>query len=215
MRYLNAVKLQLLVVAIVLLFQMLVYLQIIPNEEDLLGNLNKLLETKGVILLFIISFAENLVGFNVYFPGSIPLIYGMSKTAGEPEQAIKTFLSILFAVILSNFINLLIGHITTKGDKIESGFSYKTCILTLWHPYLSSLTSLRIGKTKYFIINYIKYFIPISITWYIIGGVIIYKFGFNISASFTFIKIIFYAYLIIWIIRDLIKEFKISKHINL
>jgi hypothetical protein len=132
----------------------------------------------------------------------------MSRTYGDVSQAILTFLAIYFAMLLANFVNVIIGSIISFKSKKDFKLEYYYFFLSLWHPHLASLTSLQIGNTKNYIFNFIKYFIPVSALLYIVGGTIIYFSGNFFQKQTEFLIYIFYLYLIYWTIKDLVNAYK-------
>lgn len=209
MKYLKAIKVQLLVIGVILILKGFMYFGIIPEEEILAQILTELLSEKGLIILLLLSFGENLAGFNIYFPGSIAILFGMANTKGDIGLALLTFLTIFSGALLANLINVCIGY-KWKPEKTSNRIDYKLMFSTLWHPHLTSLTSLKIGNSKNPSKSFIKYFLPVSLLWNIFWAITMYTIGTTSSSSLKLFVYIFYAYLVIWILQDLRKEKSLS-----
>ena len=183
------------------------FIYLFPIDKELIKFLDQSFANYGIVILFVLSFLKNIVTLNFYFPGLIPIVYGISRTYGDINQAILTLLAIYFAMLIANFANVIIGSILIK-DKKDFKLGYYYFFLTLWHPHLASLTSIQIGNTKNYLFNFIKYFIPVSALLYIAGGTIIYYSGNFFQKETEFLIYIFYLYLIYWTIKDLVNAYK-------
>ena len=207
-KYIKAIRLQLFVVFIIIIFYILEYYNLILPEKELERILVGYLNSYGIPLLFFISFFENLIGINVYFPGSVAILFGMTNTAGNPKLAFYTFISIFIGSLLSNLINVAIGKRLNLGEKLTRLPSIGNLLLSLWHPHFASVSALTIGKLNKPYISYMKYFIPISFLWNLFWGLFMYFIGLLSNETMGFMNTIFYIYIIFWIVFDVYKEFK-------
>jgi len=210
-KYFKAIRLQLFVVLIIIVFYILEYSNLILPEKELERIIVEYLNSYGILLLFFISFFENLMGINIYFPGSVAILFGMANTAGNPKLAFFTFASIFIGSLLSNLINVTIGKRLHLGNKETRLPSLKNLLLSLWHPHFASISALTIGKLNKPYISYMKFFIPISFLWNMFWGLFMYFIGSVSNKTMEFMNIIFFIYLFLWIIFDVYKEFKRTK----
>lgn len=203
--YIKALRVQFFVIALLFIFYLLQFLEVLPDMSSLEATLSELMALYGVVFLFALSFVENIPGLNIYFPGSIAILLGMSNTSGNLSQGFFAFSSILLAAILANAINIYFSNKVEKKSA-EKIFLVET-VLALWHPHFASIFALRVGKLSNAWSFFVFKFIPVTTCWYIIWAVLMYNIGSTISMSSMLMNVVFFIYLGAWLINDSIKYF--------
>jgi hypothetical protein len=207
---------QLGVVLVGITVSLLAAVGIIPSIPVLTSQVSRFLieGSLGVVMLF--SFLENLPAINAYFPGSIVLLVRMTSTYGNPQLALAVYLAILIPAMLANFLTFLLGSFwpqATAGPK-EHGAAYHPSkkltlwyFLTYWHPHLAAMTALIAGSKGVPLITHLKSFLPVSVFWSIVWGLLLYHIGsaFDVKSQ---LGSLFYIYFGIWIAWDIRKFFK-------
>jgi len=113
---LTKIRTPLLMLGALLLINLLSFLKIIPSISELTQHIVKLFEQYGLFIIPIMSFFENILILNFYFPGSIVILIAMSLTAGDPARAILTFIFIVVPAMLAHFLNYYIGREINKNS---------------------------------------------------------------------------------------------------
>lgn len=212
----DKIKLQLLILTFLTTISLLSHLGYIPNTNELTETLITIFNKYGLPLIVLSSFLENIVGLNVYFPGSIVILTSMSMTAGDPRKAILVFIAIVLPSALAQNINYLIGHYSikklkkqnlTKLSKIKLGILFGS---TFWHPHTTAITCMASGSEGLKYTTFIKYFIVFSLFWNVFWGITMYNFGY-FAKAISNLTSLFYTYLILWILWDIANILKDKK----
>src|SRR5574338_959179 len=91
-RLLNSIKVPLILLILLASIELLESLHFLPDTKVLSLTISHLLNTYGVIIIGPLAFFENLIAFNVYFPGSIVILTTMALSAGNLPRAVGIFL---------------------------------------------------------------------------------------------------------------------------
>lgn len=208
------VKTQLIIILFLTVINLLAHFGFVPSVSELTQILRKWFDQSGLPLVALCSLLENIVGFNVYFPGSIVILTAMSLTAGNPQRALITFFWIVIPSMLAHNINFLIGRYSRNSHNLsqtkkEEGRIFKGTLgnwflfmSTFWHPHFAAVTSVASGSSRTPYKDFLKYFLVSSILWNSFWGVTMYFFGrFTVAASN--LSPLFYTYLFLWLVWDL------------
>ena len=190
------------------------HLALIPSPRDLTVLLSNYLSYYGLPLIAVVSFLENIVIFNVYFPGSVVVLTAMSLTAGDPARAVLTYLVVVLPIFVAHHINFLIGRYSNKQTAPQPFGEGKLFFLffsTAWHPQLASVTSLAVGSEGIAYTRFVKYLFTVGFAWTIFWGFVMYFFG-QIAGATNNLIIPYYIYLNLWLIWDLQKHTKELKN---
>jgi membrane protein DedA with SNARE-associated domain len=192
---------------------LLTALNVIPPTAEISLRLQEFFESYGLIAVSLISFLENIVGMNAYFPGSIVILVAMAMTAGDVEKALLTFLFIYVPAILAHHVNFLLGRLGSGEKKLENyeasvrkkftnrrSISY-LYLVTFWHPHFTALSCLASGAEGVSYKQFIGWFIIISFSWNVFWGTLMYNIGGLSGREFNFIPIMI-GYIILWAIYD-------------
>jgi len=213
----NKIKSQLLILVFLVTINLLACMGYIPSTIELTDILISIFNTHGLLLIALASFLENIIGFNVYFPGSILILTSMSLTAGDPKKAVLVFILIVLPSTLAQNINYLIGYFSTKEikkqnliklSKIKLGLLFGT---TFWHPHTTAITCMASGSEGLNYIVFLKYFIVFSLFWNMFWAITMYHFGYFAKATSN-LTLFFYIYLVLWITWDVVKILKGEGH---
>lgn len=198
----------LVILVCVLALQILALFELIPGEEALLEGLRTFFRSYGLLAVGVVSFFENLVVFNVYFPGSIVILVGMGMTHGNPSWALLTFVAITIPAQLSQILNYGIGRIRpAKGTKGSGSVSVWELILAFWHPEMAAIASLRCGHAGWHFLRFL-FWLPIAaLIWHTFWALVMYHVG-GTDASLRWLSWLFYAYLAFWFLLGLREAFK-------
>ena len=222
MLYLKKIRSQLILLIILLSLDILSRIGLIPTPNEFTSILKSLFEEYGLFSVAIISFTENIVGVNSYFPGSVVILVAMSLTTGNLRMATLTFIAIYLPSIFSHHVNYFIGAIDKNNKdnrdvkishKSNGIFNWKLISLyftTFWHPHFTALSCLASGKENVSYLNFIVNFLIVSFTWNLFWGVTMYNIG-DIGNTNANLLPLMYSYLIIWASWDIFKTTKKKK----
>ncbi len=230
MLYLKKIKSQLILLIILSSLDILSRIGLIPTPVEFTSILKSLFEEYGLFSVAIISFAENIVGVNSYFPGSVVILVAMSLTTGNLKMATLTFISIYLPSIFSHHVNYFIGVIDkNKKDnsdvinrdvkishKSNGFFNWRLIsfyFTTFWHPHFTALSCLASGKENVSYRSFIANFLIVSFTWNLFWGITMYNIG-NIGNTNTSLLPLMYSYLIIWSSWDIYKTVTKNKQLK-
>ena len=199
----SKIKVQLIIIAIILLLKFFEYLGIIPPISRIIPYLTKAFKEHGYFLVAIVSFLENIVGFNAYFPGSIVILTTMTLTSGHPLKAMITFIFIYIPSVFAHFLNFQIGNKLVNSQLISNKKLWILFFSTMWHPNFAAITSLRAGSIGLSFNQFVGYYIPSSFLWNCFWGILMYKLG-SIGDSGRYFPEIFLGYLVLWILLDIL-----------
>jgi membrane protein DedA with SNARE-associated domain len=166
----------------------------------------------GVLAVAPISFLENLIGLNAYFPGSVVILGAMALTSGQPQLAACTFLAIFAPSFAAHQVNFLIGrHFRTNSAVYADAGRYKTSIeinllfaSTLWHPHFAALTSIDSGAQGMSYRRFLSFFTAWFLLWNLFWGVTMYAFGLLLPRESLGLPIIV-GFLVVWTLWDLLE----------
>jgi membrane protein DedA with SNARE-associated domain len=189
----------------------------IPSSTDLLELLRSLFLKYGFVVLALCSLLENVVGFNVYFPGSVVILTGMALTAGQPLRAAEAWLVILVFAALSHNLNFFAGRkLGNRSGLVPESVSHRlgneakltTLFLgTFWHPHFAAVTSLACGARgvpyRTFLFNLV---IGMGL-WYAFWGLVMYSLGRALPERLNLLPV-FLGYILCWIAWDVIRFYR-------
>lgn len=221
--YIKFVKAPLFMLSAFLVIYLLGATNILPDIDQLTDDLKLFFDQYGLIAVAILSFVENIIGVNVYFPGSIVILTAMAMTSGNPLLGFKTFLTIfIFALISYNF-NYFLGNKLADSERVESlksdskrGNKKVTVwyLATFWHPHFASITSLVSGAEGISYVVFIRNMLLAGLVWNSFWALLMYHFGSFINDGPEF-KIAIYVYLVGWLLYESYKYRKLRKKQNI
>ncbi len=189
-----------------------------PSPLVISQTIKVLFERFGLGFVAAVSFVENIIGLNVYFPGSVAILTAMALTTGDPSRALMTFLSIIIPSFISHQLNYLIGRILgheMRGDTIPnasegaqpSSARWLWFLSTVWHPHFAAVTSMAAGSQKMRYRVFVSYFAPSFLLWNVFWGFSMYSIGYIVDETGTVFPL-FFLYIIAWLVWDLIRATK-------
>lgn len=188
-------------------------LGIIPQPDELTNSISLLFERYGFIAIAIVSFLENLVGLNVYFPGSVAILTAMALSAGDPGRAILTFLAIVIPSFVAHQVNFFIGRTASHRPADDRTISYLSrdnsklrrlfgFFLTAWHPHSAALASIYAGSDGWQYLEFVRLFSPPFIFWNLFWGILMYNLGSAIEGSQNLFPV-FLLLVIAWLLWEI------------
>ena len=221
-KLLKTIKAPLIILFVIIILEILAYYQIIPSIDEITVIITDSVEKSGLIVVGLISFLENIVGLNVYFPGSVIILIAMTQTAGDPQRAFVTYLVIYAFAFLAYNVNFLIGKYYFKSvDEIKErklmthDKKYKNMwvqfLTTFWHPHFAAVTCLYVGSKGYKYKDILKYMIVASFIWNTFWAITLYNVGLVTKTTTLNFKGLVYLYLIGWIALETYKFYKKEK----
>ena len=207
----KAIKAQVVLLVVLLLLNVLVWTDVLPTPQKLTALLSGYFEHQGIWLMAACALLENIAGFNVYFPGSIVLLTGMSLTAGDPGRALVTWFAIAIPSVFSHMVNYGIGaraKASVSHDAVSHGRTEGTRGLTLWmlstfwHPHFAAVTSLACGSRRVGFRRFFSVLIVAVPLWYAFWGIIMYNFGIVVRSTANLMPL-FYCYIVVWAAWDI------------
>lgn len=196
----------------VVLFQTLAFWNVIPKEDVLLERIKSWFDLHGLGAIAAIAFLENVVAFNIYFPGSIVILAGMGMTQGNPRQAFLTFLAITIPSQLAHVLNFAIGKFRS-GDRAAANVTFVELILAFWHPQTASIASLRCGDAGWPARQFFWRLPVAAFSWHTFWAVAMYFAG-AAGGSLRWLVWLFYGYLLLWVIQGLSRATRDSRCTN-
>ncbi len=185
--------------------------------DELVTYIKIAIERYGLIVIGPLSFLENMVGLNVYFPGSIVILTAMALTAGNPVRGLITYLTIYGAAFVAYHINYFIGFSTSRKvvknkNMVVDSSTNKTLWLrffsTFWHPHFAALTCIHVGNEGYKYKQIMKYLIVVSFVWNTFWGLTMYSVGTITPTTGNSLTYIVYLYIIGWLLLSTYRYYK-------
>lgn len=201
---------QITIIGVLLALNILAAVGILPSPDELASDLANLLKNKGLPLIAVVSFIENLAGIGVYFPGSVVIAAAMALTAGNVGKALLVYFAIVIPAMAANIISYFIGKVTRKESIVPSKSIALWYAATYWHPQLAGVTAAASGAEGIPFWTYVKFFLPISISWTIFWALLLYFAGKAVDTSSLLLQL-FYIYIAAWILWDIRKYFLTKK----
>ncbi|MDD4351593.1 MAG: hypothetical protein PHU71_01240 [Candidatus Gracilibacteria bacterium] len=201
------VKTQIILIILLTVLLIAPHYGLIPPPQELSAKLTSYFAIYGIPLVLIVSFFENLVGFNAYFPGSVVMLTAMAMTAGDPQRALAVYFAIIVPSLMAQHLNFLIGRYSNheqSSSKVSNKQLFWWFLTTFWHPQLSSLTSLAAGSEGLPYKRYAKQVFTVGLAWTIFWAFVMYFFG-QIAGATNNLLIPFYIYLNLWLVWDIWK----------
>ncbi len=202
---------QVLLLGLVGVLQALIHWHVIPSQSYVLGVLQKFFVREGLAVVAVFSYIENIVGVNVYFPGSVVLLVAMSTTSGDLGRAILMYFVIYVPAVLGNISSYLLGRYGLAAARTKKIVSQQTgrgwwwaFLLTYWHPQLASVTAVAAGVDGLPFSRLLVLLISTTVPWSLFWAVLIYHLGSKLMMSTDFASL-FVAYILVWIAWDLFK----------
>jgi len=207
--FLKCIRAQLLVTVMITSLSILAHYSVLPSPADLARSLEQLFTKHGLILVGIASFLENCVGIGTYFPGSIVLITSMSLTSGDSTRALLTYCAIVLPAIAANIASYAAGYLAGKEANRRSGQRSAGNLAlwytaTYWHPQLAGITAMASGADGVSFLQYLAFFLPISLSWTMAWALFLYKVGSIVDVAGR-LTLLFYVYLAGWFLWGILK----------
>ncbi len=188
---------------------------VIPNPNTLATTLRDFFQHRGLLAVGAVSLAENIVGVNIYFPGSVVILLAMSMTAGNLKLAFLTYLWIVVPSALAHMINYNLGrfgrgNVTKIPDDLageprppHGEPSLLEFIIAFGHPHTAAVVSVRAGANRMPMNRFLRRFIPISLVWSTFWAILMYNVGDVLHGAAGNWIVLIYVYLILWTAWDL------------
>lgn len=213
LEYIKYVKGPIILLLAFIFLQLLASYGIIPSLENLSGIIKSFFESYGLPAIAILSFVENIVGVNAYFPGSIVILTAMALSAGDPILGILTYATIFGFAFLAYNINYFLGkYLLFSGQNINisNKSSYELWVWylgTFWHPHLAAITCVISGSQGLEYKLFFKRILIAGFFWNTFWGITMYNLGVFAKKS-NDITLIMYLYLIGWLFVETYKYIK-------
>jgi membrane protein DedA with SNARE-associated domain len=205
---LQATRVQIGMGILLVLFVILPRYGILPSPTELSLEFARLFDIYGPRLVVVLSFLENIVGFNAYFPGSMVILAAMALTAGDPFGAVLMYGLIVIPAALAEHVNFAIGRVIgSKGQwkpPAHLGKLWLWFFSTFWHPHLAALTSFACGAEGVPYRTFLPPCIVAGLTWGAFWAFSLYHFGQFIMVERNLL-ILVATYIAIWFVVDAVK----------
>ena len=220
LKILKRVRTQLSLLVVMSSLTLLSSIGVIPESSRVTDLLRQALDHPyGLAIIGAISFIENIVAVNVYFPGSITLIAAGAATAGDPYRAVQVFICIVVSAAVMHQINFAIGRLLS-GQPVKAGHSglrdirddrpvvgWLLFLATFWHPHLTAVTCVRAGQIGMPYRCFGGMFLAVFLPWELFWGIMIYQVGIFAGSSRNVVPLV-YGYIVLWLIWDVVKMAK-------
>ncbi len=217
LQYFKSVRSSLFFLIVFILFHYLSKSDSVLSIEEIALLVKEFFERYGLIAVGTLSFIENIVGVNAFFPGSIVILTAMAMTAGDPLLGLFTYFTIFSFAIISYHLNFFLGkYLSYKNPSTEKDLSKKTQIelwlwylSTFWHPHFTAITCVITGSEGFSYKWFFSRMIIAGFLWNSFWGITMYNFG-SIAKENYDLTIIMYIYFIGWLAVDSYKYFRTS-----
>lgn len=211
MKILILLRVQILLLALLTLVNAMTAAEIIPSSLEMVAIIQDFFRSYGSPAVGAISFIENIVGFNAYFPGSVVILIAMAMTAGDVEQAVVVFLFIYLPTIPAHNVNYFLGRmgfasgsggrsLLERSRGAQRGWAW-IFLFSFWHPHFTALSCVAAGAKGVSYREFMIRLLPIGFFWNVFWGVLMYNLGGLVGAEVNFMPILL-GYIIIWSIYD-------------
>lgn len=206
LKIISVLRIQILLLLFLFLFTVLSAWEVIPSTSELSKALQVFFDSYGLPSIGAISFFENIVGMNAFFPGSVVILIAMAMTAGDLQKAFLTFLFIYIPAVIAHNINYMLGRFgyIEPTSTIETNFNSKRkkdilylYVFTFWHPHFTALSCLASGAEGMEYKKFIFWFLVISLPWNIFWAALMYSIGMSTGSEFNFMPFMI-AYVLVW-----------------
>ena len=153
---------------------------VLPSQGTVLKALGQWLAASGLWAVLGISVAENVIGINTYFPGSVAILLSMASTSNRPDLAIRVWSVITAGALVGQVASFLIGRTVVRFREEARGSppGLKVFMLTFWHPQFAAITSATSGASNAGVWLFVSRCVPCLVCWNLFWGAAMY-FGGN------------------------------------
>ncbi len=184
--------------------------RIVPPPENTIAAVGAFLGRASLWFILCVAFVENVLVVNVYFPGSVVILFSMAATRGSPARAVQVFAAIVVGSALAQHLNYALGRrLSAREQKASSTKFMLLGLLSFWHPQLGSLASFQIGTAGATYAKYVRILLLSWLPWNAFWGILMYLIGSVPVTAPEFVRIMV-AYLLIWIGVEIIRAREVS-----
>jgi membrane protein DedA with SNARE-associated domain len=190
-KYLNTVKIPLIVLSCFLLIGLTWKLFNFPSQQELIPIIKFYFDTYGIILVFIAAILESAFIIGMYAPGGTIIFLGVILSGGNPYQAILVVLSVIAGFLIGFTIDFYIGKFGWYRLFLRFGFEsalektkakiQKYGLSVPWigyhNPDLGSFLATSYGILRFSYKRFLLITVFPVIAWCIFWGVIAYLLG--------------------------------------
>ncbi len=207
-RLVRSILPQLTILGLLALLKVLSSAGLTPSLEAMAAKLTALFVTGGLPIIGMASFAENLVGLNVYFPGAIVIVIAMSLTAGDLPRAFATYAAITGPAMGAQVLNYLAGRFfgnrlrpaaATESRRRGGSGVWAVFLTTFAHPHLAALTCFAAGSEGLRLRQFLVLLVVSGVLWSTAYATVIYNLGAVAGATENLIPV-FYSYAAVWLV---------------
>lgn len=206
----------LVILVIVISIEIGARLSIIPSTNALVGWLSSAMVSAGPASIFVFSCLEHMVGINVYFPGALVILVGMSVTVDNANLILPTFGAIVLGQLTGYILSFYAGRIfdfrkaSTRGARQGGGRAASTVsFFTFAHPHSGALTAFSLGSSGAPFLIFFGSVTRALLFWSPFWAVVSY-FGLLRVVDEAGWDLVFFTYLGIWLAYILIDHFLIN-----
>ncbi len=194
----------------------------LPTPKEILSLAKDSYSEHGYLIVFLGAIGEGLLMFNLYFPGSVMIVFGVTFSKGDPIRATILVMLTIIAFFITTVINYGLGKYGWYQVLVRLGLKQSlektrqrvekrgliTLFITYVHPNLGVLTATSCGILKIPFMNFAFASVVALVLWNSLWGIIVYNFGSTVLrfATFSVFITLLVAWTIIAIIRALISN---------
>ena len=193
------------VLALVGLVELFAVHGVVPSPDATIAAIGSFLGRASVWFILAISFVENLLIVNVYFPGSVVILFAMAATHGLPARAFAVFAAIVAGSCVAQHVNFLLGR-KLALEKRETSLAGLVGIglVSFWHPQIGSLASFQAGAAGAQYSVYVMALLLSWLPWNCFWGALMYLVG-SVPISGKELTVLMVVYLVIWTTVELLR----------
>lgn len=194
------------ILLVVLCLEVGAHFSFIPNTNEVAEWITLAIATVGLLGIFVFSIFEHSVGVNVYFPGALVILLGMSATADDASLILPTFFSIVAGQLVGYSISFFFGRYfdfsvmpQINGKVVGQRKAVRAIsFLTFAHPHAGAITAYSQGASGREYISFLKALLPTLFFWSVLWASVAYL-GLLTIVEGTGWDVVFFTYLAIWI----------------
>jgi membrane-associated protein len=191
----------------------------LPQPKEILMYAQSSYSEHAYLMVFLGALGEGLLMFNLYFPGSVMIVFGVTLSKGNPLKALVLVTLVVTAFLIDAVINYALGRYGWYHFLVKIGMKpsleraklrverkgWVTIFSTYIHPNVGALTATSCGILQLPFRTFVLYSLLSLIFWNALWGLIVYYFGSTVLqyASFTAFTIV----LILWSLFAVVRGF--------
>lgn len=169
----------------------------LPTPEELTNTIETLFNAHGCWIVGVAAFLEGVAVINLYFPGSLVVVLGVTSSLGNPSLAFLMVAVTILGFFLSSLLNYAIGYfgfhkllLRIGGrkwfDQTQTWHKRHGChalLLAYVHPNIGGLMAMACGNARLSLLDFIRPTILSILLWNTCWGFAAYSLAPTLRAA--------------------------------